>query len=168
MELHVTEARIYKDLNDTIKAKVGPSVLDLTRQSSLTACKMASTSIYVDPLTQADIDMLSGIVYVPFHFIHSFCRVISMTSTQPILSSTRVLMHSARWRTHVSTTVWNTWCWWRCWREMYILLTQGDSWVGAGDPGYSPEPSYRGSLEQGYGDSQGDFRRISQPGFVCL
>jgi hypothetical protein len=33
-------------------------------QASLTACKMAATSIYVDPPTQADIDMLSGIVYV--------------------------------------------------------------------------------------------------------
>ena len=30
----------------------------------MTACKMAATSIYVDPPTQADIDMLSGIVYV--------------------------------------------------------------------------------------------------------
>lgn len=35
-----------------------------SQQSSLTACKMAATSIYVDPSTQAEIDMLSGIIYV--------------------------------------------------------------------------------------------------------
>ena len=64
MELHVTEARIYKDLHDITKAKVRLYLCFLIRQSSLTACKMASLSIYVDPRTQAEIDMLNGIVYV--------------------------------------------------------------------------------------------------------
>ena len=33
-------------------------------QSSLTACKMTASSIYVDAPTQADIDILSGVIYV--------------------------------------------------------------------------------------------------------
>ena len=52
MEVHITEARVYKDLNDITRAK-----------SSLTACKMAASSIYVDAPTQAEIDVLSGIIY---------------------------------------------------------------------------------------------------------
>ncbi|KAK8818200.1 hypothetical protein WA556_006021 [Blastocystis sp. ATCC 50177/Nand II] len=60
MEVHITEARVYKDLNDITKAK-----------SSLTACKMAATSIYVDVPTQAEIDLLSGEIYSYQHDFQS-------------------------------------------------------------------------------------------------
>lgn len=66
MEVHITEARIYKDLNDITKAKVTLEWYIMISQSSLTACKMAATSIYVDAPTQADIDLLSGVIYVSY------------------------------------------------------------------------------------------------------
>ena len=67
MEAHVIEARIYKDLEDITKAKVFvKSEFNLTFQSALTACKMAASTIYVDAATQADIDLLSGEIYVLF------------------------------------------------------------------------------------------------------